>query len=744
HAEERLAGSERQRRTTTLSPAGATMTLKNCLEGCSVVELRSMARRQGFRLHSLLKRDIISQLENHILEQVKAGSHHADLGEASQSALASVLDRGGIVPLAEIEGRFGPLRRAIPGAIDSGQPWGDGLMTPLDHLHCWGLLFHSISGGEAVALIPVDILEKLRPASVPRPKVFRACAAPAAPAAPSHFLCHNIMLLASALQDAPVHCRTGGSIGRRDLFRLNSYLLLPDDIGLARTDEAAPSFCFLRTIAVGLGLIALSDSQLGPGPCLPEWLQLSTQHRRLRTILAYLNLAPGIELDSIPTLTFPQPPQGAVLTSARRFLLGLLEEAEGGEWYTTASFVQAARARNSFLIRSPGDGTDVRCAVTGRVLTARDWTTVEGAWIESSLRGPLYWLGLVEPGSNRKGELTSFRVRPEAVSYLRFVARAVSALGESAFPDEFMSDIQTVPGAEAQTGETSSVSVAVSENLEVSIDTSTDLQRWFRLERICDLISRGSVSRYRIGREKVRQRLQSGESAESILAPLGSSIPPSVSETIKNWSLRFGQVRLFSATVLSAVEPALLAELKGAPDIAACLDQPLGSRACTIVRGKEDDIVNLLRARGEMPHVEGFLPPHLSPDGWQEIQQALSLWKECADGSGEQGPSDAVCQAVLDIIALPGWPDSPVPTEQDGETSSDGALRLLEEAVKRRRSIVFDYTEPGHEGCRLVAQPKGLVQQGGINFITAFPKGGSHLVHYRVDCIKDLALAGRP
>lgn len=719
------------------------MTLTKCLERCLVVELRSMARRQDIRLHSLLKRDIVSQLQNQIMDRIKDGSHHADLSEAAQSALALLLDRGGVVPLTELESRFGQLRRVIPGAIDSCQPWGDGQTTSLDELHGCGLLFHSVptEGATPVAMVPVDILERLRPASVPRPKVFRACAAPFAPTAPTEFLCHNIMLLASALQDTPVTCKAGGVIPRRDLFRLNSSLLKPEDIQDARTDRAAPSFFFLRSLAQELCVVVLSDGRLGPGPSLPDWLELSPRQRHVRTIIAYVNLATSLELDTITTLTFSGAPQASVLASARQFLLALLEEAEPGEWYTTTSLVQAARARNSFLIRSPGDGTLVRCSQTGRELTARDWTTVEGAWLEACLRGPLYWLGLVEPGYSRRGDLTSFRVRSQTFPYLKFVDLFTADTNAGTVLESTFA-AQQASGTIASAEDIPVAPVTVRDDLEVTIDSTADLHRWFQLERICDLISRDTISRYRISREKVRQRLQCGESAEAFLSYLGASIPQPVAETIGNWSNRFGQVRVFSATILSAAEPALMGELKAVPQIAECLDQPLGSRAYTIAPGKEETVINLLESRGEMPYVMERPMPAICPEGWQEIQHALTLWQEIAHKNGVKGPSAALCQAVLNIVTHRGTTDSSAPSATEESAPSNEVLSLLEEAVKSRRTIVFVYAEPGHEGCRLVAQPKGLVQQGGVNFISAFPKGGSRLIRYRVDCIKDIAFAG--
>ena len=738
------------------------MTLKTHLERCLVVELRAIARRQELRLQSLLKADIISQLERKITQSVVSKAYQTDLSEANRSALAALIDAGGLLPLAEAETRFGELRRVIPGAVEKHQPWGDGLSTVLDQLHVWGLLFRSPAAPPApeMAVIPLELVERLRPACDSRPRTFRYCSSPASRAGDSDLLCQDLMLLSSALHEVPAPRLISGGISRRDLLRLNAHLLVPDEIADVKNERSARRFFFLRTLAEAMGLIQVDAGRFVTGPALDEWLSRESLDRKVSTVHGYLARVDWQEWELISSLQLVRPPEADTLTGAREFLLTLLTEADPDEWHTFASLVQAARSRNSFLLRRPGDGCAFRCSQTGRDLTPKDWSLVEGAWIEAAVKGPLFWLGLIEPGRTRRGELSAFRVPASSMAILA-ACRSTTAMsagklstgqpGSYTPPDhvdrpgpgadsDSAGDCETtaVPSGEQSSESTTAPGVAevvFDDDMGLQVGCRVDLARWFRLERTCDLVERGRCSRYRLSRERVRQRLQADTSAETILADFGADVPDAFRTIIGNWSNRFGQARIFTAVILTVTEPALMVELKSAAEIAACLEQPLGSRACIVRPERHVELEDLLRARGEMPHVELTHGPTLTPEGWAEVEQALALWKKSAAPRRTRGPSDSTCQAVAAIVALlPRERQSPAPTDDDS-----ACVPTLEEAIQRKRTIQFDYSWPGGGSAdRLTVLPRSMGQKKGVTYLSGYRKGGSSMDQFRVDCIRNI------
>jgi len=695
-----------------------------------------MARHQELRLQSLLKADVVSQLERRILERSEAKTCSADLPEAAQSALAAILDEGGAAPLTEIQARFGELRKATPGAIDSKQPWSDGLATPLDHLHICGLLFQitPARGAAALAVVPMEVLDRLRPADIARPRIFRPCAPPPAPAGPAPYLCQDLMLLVSSILNAPPTRFAGPGLARRDLLRLNAHLLAPDDISDLRSERAARRCLFLRSLAEPLGLLTRLDARLGPGPALLQWLALPAREQRERAICAFVKHPVRYVMDDLPDVEFVRPPEAEITARARAFLVSLLSEADPGEWQSISSLVQAARSRNNSLLRAPGDNSEARCRQTGRALTLRDWNLVEGAWIEALVAGPFYWLGLLEPGRTRKGDLSSFRVIGAEIDPAAASAAGGSIAGRS--------DAGTSPGGSKQEDP-----VRVQDDLVTHVSASANLARWFRLEGISELLERGPISRYRIARERVRQALQAGASLEQILEDLGAGAPPAAVATIQGWSNRFGQVRIFHSAVMTAADPALMAELRTAAGVSACLGVSLGARAQAILPGKEEELEAQLRARGEMPHVEPLNPQtSVNPSAWNEIHHALSLWKRCARKEGKAGPSEDVFRLAARLAGAdspPAFPD--VPSGRLTDTPADSVqakMGLVEDAIRQKQSMTFDYDDPdGKLSGPLIVSPRRLGQQGGATCLQGYRKGGARLEWFRLDRMDRLRMA---
>jgi hypothetical protein len=229
-------------------------------------------------------------------------------------------------------------------------------------------------------------------------------------------------------------------MSRRDLLKLNANLLAPDEITDVRPERCARRFAFLRMMGEALQLIVAGPQRYEIGPGVDDWLAMSSRGRMMRLLRTYPALSGFSELDDMPAISFSPSCSPAALSQARRFLIELLSEAEAGEWTSVFSLIQAARTRNSFLLRRPGDGSSVQCLQSGRALTARDWTIVEGGWIEAVITGPLHWLGLVEPGRTRRGELSCFRA--PGVKLLAMAARALSVEAAEPTPPEPVAPVE--------------------------------------------------------------------------------------------------------------------------------------------------------------------------------------------------------------------------------------------------------------------------------------------------------------
>lgn len=386
----------------------ALRTLYQTLLDSDLARLQVIAHQWDITLIAERKSDVAAELADAMVRAEAVEGILSDLDADARAALDDLLRRGGALPWATFTRRWGELRAVGPGRLEREELWRTPV-SAVERLWYLGLVQRAFAawpvGQVEMAFVPEELGLYM---PIPAPLEVT----PPEPA------------------ESPAHQVSGTDVLADDLVTLFAALqmetLAPAVMGEKTAWMRLPkASTLLETLALELGWLQRDEQEtLRPvvDPML-AWLQADAWSQWAALARAWMESARWNDLAAVPTLLLdPMREWPAEPRFVRQVFLDFLRHCAPDTWYTLAEFVAFVREQNMDFLRPDGDydAWVLRDAVTEKPLRGIEaWDAVEGAWIAFVLTGPLFWLGMVDLGSDTsRSEPTHFRLSTAGAALL--------------------------------------------------------------------------------------------------------------------------------------------------------------------------------------------------------------------------------------------------------------------------------------------------------------------------------------
>ena len=544
----------------------ALRTLYQTLLDSDLARLQVIAQQWGITLIADRKSDIAAELADAMVRAEAVECVVADLDSDARAALDDLLRQDGALPWAIFTRRWGELRAVGPGRLEREELWR-APVSAVERLWYLGLVQRAFAvwpvGQVEMAFVPEE-LHLYMP--VPAPLEIT----PPSPVTP------------------PAHQVPGTDVLADDLVTLFAALqmetLAPAVIGEKTAWKRLPqASALLETLALEMGWLQRDEQEaLRPvvDPML-AWLQTDAWSQWAALAGAWMESARWNDLAAVPTLC-PDPvrewPAGP--RSVRQAFLDLLRYCAPDAWYTLAEFIAFVREQNMDFLRPDGDydAWALRDAATEKPLRGIEaWDPVEGAWIAFVLTAPLFWLGMVDLGSDTPGSApTHFR--------LSEAGAALFKLGEPPVLPE-------------------PPPLRLSEDGVIAVPLRCRYAR-FQVRRIANPLVGDRDYRYRLTPASLTLARQQHISVARILAFLeeatGQELPAHLRTAVESAYQGDASARLEQVWLLRVPDPALLEH----PALRRFIRESLGEGVALIRASDRDKVVAALVRSGILPETD--------------------------------------------------------------------------------------------------------------------------------------------
>ncbi|MGE5223456.1 MAG: helicase-associated domain-containing protein, partial [Omnitrophica WOR_2 bacterium] len=350
-----------------------------------------------------------------------------------------------------------------------------------------------------------------------------------------------------------------GDLQKKALREVSALLLTRSDVQKGETEKDHPRLLFLRELLLDLKLIALRPD--GPLEAFdsPGFFSLTPVQRVAKVYEAWssgkffneLILLPAdisIKTSYPPLIPAPEP-----VIKARKFVLEQIFKTSAEGWAPVSDLTRQVRTQNyEFLfrrnypsryyygLRHPYDASTNPMGLSFPGITddEKGWERVEANFIQGILRGPMFWMGLIDLGW--KGPE---KEAPEAFR-LTALGRWVLKLG----PEP---DIPMEGGR-----------VIVQPNLHIiALDPISDVVL-MGLDRFSERLAAERAIEYRLTRLSVYKAQRSGwnvaQIKEFLVQHTGSSLPGNVERTLEEWQAQYERITIHPQATLAHGSPELL------------------------------------------------------------------------------------------------------------------------------------------------------------------------------------------
>ena len=401
--------------------------LKNLKE--SIVDydlnlLRAIARMRGFELRATRQPPAVDEMASYLVDPAATDWVWSRLPDDARDALETILRTGGQMKAHIFKDRFGTPRSFGPGRLDREKPWLDP-QNPAEQLWFMGLIFSTFApvgdGHRAeFVFVPSDVVPLLPPVEVVLPRFeIQPTDEPPLEFAQGVRIVDATFDLLCRLQNDPLPAERDGKPTHAGSVRMQEDDPFADHMLTApgpadRNDRLG----FGLHLATTAGLLHLSGQRLRPHPDpAREWLKWSREQQVYHLQQTWRNDPGWNELRHIPELLIEETGWANDPVLAREAVLRHLADCATdscplGTWLSVDGLIAAVKAVDPDFARPDGDYRSwyIRDRVSDEYLMdfAR-WDQVEGRWIATLLRGPLYWLGTVDLGFEGE-EFKSFRI----------------------------------------------------------------------------------------------------------------------------------------------------------------------------------------------------------------------------------------------------------------------------------------------------------------------------------------------
>jgi len=330
-----------------------------------------------------------------------------------------------------------------------------------------------------------------------------------------------------------------------------------------------------------------------------KWLALPLEAQLQRLFEAWLS-SDWDELYQIPNLRVEVSGRRNSPSESRAAILTEVSRLEPDRWYPLDAICERVFRANPSFLRPASDPYNWRIAIldtgSGYVAKSEDsqksfWLNLEGNLIRNYIYDPLFWLGVVKLGLSKLNHLTHF---------------AVTETGR-----ELLCGHRIGPGSAPQK------KFFLQPDFEITADREFDRSALLFLNRFANRTETDLVFKFRITKHSIARGLERGIGSESILSFLREhsvgDIPQNVEFSIKEWSAKYGNIRIKDGVLLEAADEFLMSELVSSKKIAPYLEERLGSRAALVDPEHVGTLYRTLKREGYLPELDNAFKK-LGPD----------------------------------------------------------------------------------------------------------------------------------
>lgn len=466
-------------------------------------------------------------------------------------ALRALVAGNGRVPVATFSREHGEVRLMGPGRLEREEPWFDPT-SPAEALWYRGFLYRGFDE-TAEGMIEFYYLPDELLAQFPQEKqvveepaaVVSALAAVAAPAS-----------WATAVTDAVDDLTTLLALAQQTQFQSGGldwprYLLNPEPNRRS----------LLLTLAREMGFLREVEAGLRPTRTAVHWLQQSRESQ-LRALADAWSSSAWNDLCHTPGLVCEGEGWSNDPILARTALLDTLPRST--DWFNVDDVTALIKENDPDFQRPDGnyDVWYIREKDEADYITGfANWDKVEGRLLPFLLRGPLYWLGLAEIGSDCGVVADCFRL----------TARALAWLAETPLP----ADEVRLP-------------LIVQADGSLLAPHNAGRYERFQAARVCEVepVQPGKPYQYRLTPQSLTQARQEGIAPDRILQFLAEAsekpLPASLKRAVERWAENGVEGRLETAVILRVRDAAILQTLRRNSKTRDYIGESLGDLAATV------------------------------------------------------------------------------------------------------------------------------------------------------------------
>ena len=524
------------------------------------------------------RREMALELEEAMPDPEAVAKALGKLTRDQEEALQALATAGGILPQRVFSREWGEIRAMGPGRMDRERPWEDPV-SPAEALWYSGFLFKTFAEGpdgayEAVA-IPAEILELLPSPEAPRSELsLEPASEPGVVQAAGPALLEDACTFLSYVHNHRPSRGPDGAWSARDTGRLLSRML----------DQDEDRFGFIRHLAATVGWIVGEEAKrttLIP-ESVTEWLRSPSFEQRKDLSVGWRDDPAWNDLFHVPTL---QPEDTGAWKNdpvlAREAILSHLAVCTPSTWYSIEAFIAGIQEVDPDFQRPTGDYETwyIKDRVTGAYLSGfESWDAVEGRLIRYVLTGPLFWLGLVDLGAERRDRSSR-------------VFRLTDAGGA-------LLDLKDKPPAPEPSA------LRLRAGFQLVVPWGRRYER-FQVGRVAEWLESGEHYRYRFTAASLQRARDQRIGVSRVLAfledHLEAPLPSSFGEALNRWEERGTEASLHRAVLLRMANEELMDRALSSPRVARLVEERISSTAAVVRRHDWPAMIEALGRLGLLP-----------------------------------------------------------------------------------------------------------------------------------------------
>jgi hypothetical protein len=542
--------------------------LEHSLHGQDLNHLRSIAETWGLELTAPDARKAIPELVTLIFSAQRIEEELEILDTEARQALEDLAHNDGRITWKQFSRQYGDVRAMGPGRRDRLKPHQNPTSTA-ETLWYRALIgrafFDAERGSEEFCYIPNDLL-----ARIPKKE---SCA------------------------DEKLYGRAATRAERAYVLLANDNLLDHTCTLLAarRIEREMPGF---QPELVPFLLHVLTEAEVLNTEGQPELeatrahLEVHRPEALLQLTQTWLKSSTHNDLHRVPQLEAEGEWQNDPL-GARRLIIDLLQKLPQDTWWNLSAFVADIRQAQPDFQRPAGDYDSwyLKDAQSGEFLRGFEhWNDVDGALIRYLIRGPMYWLGMIDLG------MIDLATPDEDQLHLKATAFRLSG---------WAADLLAGIAPEGISAE--SEAIHLRSNGRIGVPRLSPRSARYQIARFCHWEEPTPHEyRYRLTTDSLEHALSQGLQIKhfmTLLNKYAAPIPPNILTALKRWEQHGTEIRVGELVVLHVRSPKTLDTLRNSK-AARFLGDPLGPSAITVKPGAEEKVLAVLLELGFLGNIE--------------------------------------------------------------------------------------------------------------------------------------------